>query len=477
VANYLSITEAAAALRSGETTSVELVEEAIAVAEEHDEQLGVFISRHFGQSRAAALAADAALAAGAARPLTGIPLGVKDILSTVEGPTTGQSIVQYLDWGPDDAPAVARLRAAGGIVIGKTSTLEFAFGLPEESKPFPYPRNPWNIDTWPGGSSSGTAIGVAAGMFLGGLGTDTGGSVRIPSAFCGISGLMPTFGRVPKSGCLPVGYTLDHVGPMAGSARDCALMLGIMAGYDPSDVTAVDVPVPDYLSGLSGDLRGVRVGVDTLERFADDTDDPALPRLFAAAISALSERGAEIVDIELPLFQEMNTALTVILAGEMLAFHLPEAQRQLANFVAGSRRGIGGHTAFSGADYVQAQRVRRVVHRAITAVFDHMDLIVTPTASVDAIPFSDLGLDPTPWYSHFYTAYWDGLGNPVLSVPMGFTGAGLPLSFQIAGRAFEEALVLRAGDAYQNATGWHRERPMLDATPPAAEKQRPSRTH
>ena len=178
--------------------------------------------------------ADADFANGIDRgPLQGIPLGIKDIIATDNAPTTAQSLVLDPTWGDQgDAPVVARLRAAGAVITGKTSTMEFATGLPDADKPFPVPRNPWNTDHWPGGSSSGTGAGVAAGLFLGGLGTDTGGSIRGPAAYCAISGLKPTFGRVPKSGCVPLGYSLDHIGPMARSARDCAAMLQIIAGYD-----------------------------------------------------------------------------------------------------------------------------------------------------------------------------------------------------------------------------------------------------
>src|SRR5882757_9881193 len=242
----LTLTEAAAALRAGTTTSRRLDELALATAD----------------------AADAELAAGVDRgPLQGIPFGVKDILAMAEGPTTAQSDVLDPAWGAGrDAPVVARLKAAGAVLTGKTSTMEFAIGMPDGSKDFPVPRNPWNPATWPGGSSSGTGAGVAAGMFYAGLGTDTGGSIRIPAAFCGITGLMPTFGRVPKSGCVPLGYSLDHIGPMARSAEDCALMLQAMVGHDASDVTSLDVPVPDYLAALTGDLTGVRIGVDRLSR-------------------------------------------------------------------------------------------------------------------------------------------------------------------------------------------------------------------
>jgi aspartyl-tRNA(Asn)/glutamyl-tRNA(Gln) amidotransferase subunit A len=264
---------------------------------------------------------------------------------------------------------------------------------------------------------------------------------------------------VPKSGCLPLGYTLDHIGPLAGSAADCALMLKIMAGYDDSDLTAIDVPVPDYPSALTGDLSGLRIGVDRLDRFVDAAEDPALPALFEDALSALADRGAEIVPVELPCYVEMSIGVMVILAGEMLAYHMLDAQRRLEDYVASNRLAIGGYAMHSGADYVQAQRVRRAVHRAVTSMFDDLDLIVTPTSSVGAIPFSELSIEVGRWFRNIHTAYWDALGNPVLSVPIGFTDGGLPLAMQIAGRAFDEELVLRAGDAYQRVTDWHRRRP------------------
>jgi aspartyl-tRNA(Asn)/glutamyl-tRNA(Gln) amidotransferase subunit A len=219
----LTLTDAAMALREGTVTSVALTEAAIAAADAADETVGTYLTRFNEYALERAATADAELARGEDRgPLHGIPFGVKDILAMAEGPTTAQSLILDRSWGAGkDAPTVARVKAAGAVITGKTTTMEFACGIPDATKPFPIPRNPWNLDTWAGGSSSGTGSGVAAGMFLAGLGTDTAGSIRIPAAFCGVSGLMPTFGRVPKSGCVPLGYSLDHVGPMARSARDC----------------------------------------------------------------------------------------------------------------------------------------------------------------------------------------------------------------------------------------------------------------
>ncbi|MCW2541979.1 MAG: Amidase [Frankiales bacterium] len=452
-----TITEAAESLRAGRTTSVALTQQAIEVADRFDGELGTFLLRFNDEALAAAAVADAELAAGIDRgPLQGIPLGIKDIITTSEGPTTAQSLVHDPEWNNrQDAVVVSRLREAGGIIVGKTTTMEFASAVPDASKPFPIPRNPWDVDTWPGGSSSGTGSGVAAGMFLGGLGTDTGGSIRIPAAFCGITGLMATFGRVPKSGCVPLGYSLDHIGPMARSARDCAAMLNVLAGYDASDAGAVDLPVPDYLAALTADLTGVRVGVDTLARTMNPDADPGIVPAVQATAALLAARGATIVELELPYYDEAMAAIWVICSAEAAAYHMPDAQTRLGDYFRGNAFQLASSSYFIGADYVQAQRVRRVVHQALTAVYDDVDLILTPTASIGAISHDVLGWSLKDWFDRFQTGYWDMTGNPVIAMPAGFTAGGLPLSVQIAGRPFDEAGVLNAAEAYQQQTDWH----------------------
>ncbi|MDX6241439.1 MAG: amidase [Kribbellaceae bacterium] len=452
-----TISAALASLRAGEVTATGLLDEAIAVADQHDEQLGIYLARFDGPARVAAAAADEIYAAGdEAGPLLGIPLGIKDIITTVEGPTTAQSLVHDPTWGDQqDAPVVSRLRAAGGVITGKTTTMEFATGLPDPSKPFPIPRNPWNPDHWTGGSSSGTGNGVAAGAFLGGLGTDTGGSIRGPAAFCGISGIKATFGRVPKSGCVPLGYSLDNIGPMARSARDCAIMLSVLAGYDASDPCAVDEPVPDYESALTGDLSGLRIGVDPLAEYRRADQDPLLGELLDAALAALAERGATVVPVKLPYYRELTAATGITSRSEAFAYHAPDLQSRWSDYFAATRQGIGAAPAYSGADYVQAQRVRRVGQREVAALFETVDLVVTPTASVAAFAIDGLADAGMERFRAMHTSYWNAVGNPALSIPMGLGAAQLPLGLQLMGRPFEEATVLRAGDAYQQATDWH----------------------
>jgi len=461
---YLSIAEAAAALRAGEVTSVGLVETALANADRLDGELGVFIRRFQDEALAAAVQADTELATGHDRgPLHGIPLGIKDIIATTEAPATAQSLILDPEWsaGEGDAPVVARLRGAGGIVVGKTTTYEFAIGFPDPEKSFPIPANPWNPAHSPGGSSSGTGAGLPSGMFLGGLGTDTGGSIRIPAAYCGISGIKATFGRVPKSGCAPLGYTLDHIGPMARTARDCALMLQVLAGYDPADHHCVDRPVDDYVGVLTGDLSGLRIGIDTLERFGDAAD-PDLPGIVAEARAVLTAAGAEVVDVQLPLYEELTTAQLVTMAAEAAAYHLPDLQTRWSEYGRGARSFIGTGVAYSAPDYVQAQRVRRVGQKAVAELFADVDLVVTPTSSTGAFALADTV--PTRMFEvmrGLHTPYWNTVGNPSMSVPWGFTSTGLPLGMQITGRPFDEATVLRAGDAYQQRTDWHLRQPAI----------------
>jgi aspartyl-tRNA(Asn)/glutamyl-tRNA(Gln) amidotransferase subunit A len=462
-----TISEAAAALRAGKVTSVDLVTGAIALAQKHDETVGAFMVRYDDAALEQAAAADADLADGIDHgPLHGVPLGIKDIISTRDGETTAQSLVLDREWGRGigDAPVVARLRGAGAVIMGKTTTSEFALGSPDRDRPFPIPRNPWDPERWAGGSSSGSAAGIAAGMMLGALGTDTGGSIRIPAAFCGVTGLMPTFGRVPKSGCVPLGYSLDHIGPLARSARDAALLMSVLAGADDSDPSSVAEPVPDYAAALDddGDLTGVRIGYTRLTEYAG-TEDPALPGLFADAVETFAARGAELVEVELPYYEQMRAACVLILVAEAVAYHLPDLQTRWADYAPSTRRRLGMAFSLSAADYVQAQRARAVAQHAVADLFDGVDLVVTPTIAtvasrldeLDVVALEDGGVRT------IHTAYWDAMGNPVISVPMGFGVESMPIGLQIAGRPFDESLVLRAADAFQQRTSWHERRPPL----------------
>jgi aspartyl-tRNA(Asn)/glutamyl-tRNA(Gln) amidotransferase subunit A len=456
-----------AAVRSGEVSATALVEAALARAAAWEPRLGAFADRYDEQARSAAAAADAEAAAGRPLgPLHGIPLGVKDILACKEGPTRAGSSAADPAWERGrDAVAVARLRAAGAIVLGKATTMEYATGLADPDGPFPIPRNPWNLERYPGGSSNGSAIGVAARIFAGAVGTDSGGSIRIPSAFCGVSGLKPTYGRVPRAGCLPLSPSLDHIGPIAPSARDCAALLAVMAGPHEGDPTAADrptaIPVP-----AEPDLGGVRIGFDRLAGVVPEFRDPALDRVLDAAVEELAGLGAEVVPVELPLYDELTDADVLVMVSEGAAIYGGEIERRPADFGPAFRAVIAAHRDHTGADYVRAQRVREAGRERLRELYERqgLDAILSPTIACGApliAEAEDFALGEK--WKAIFTMYWNSVGFPVLSVPIGFDANSMPFGMQIAGLPFAEAAVVRIGDAFQSRTDWHLREPEVPA--------------
>ena len=460
-----TIRTAAAALRSGETTSVALVRSAHAAADLLDPQMGTWLDRYTEQSLSRAEQADAELAEGRdLGPLHGIPLGIKDILSTDEGPTTAQSLTMDPTWGDQgDGPVVARLRAAGAVIMGKTTTMEYAIGRPDFSKPFPVPRNPWNLDRWTGGSSSGTGNGVAAGQILGGLGTDTGGSVRLPAAYNGVSGHKPTFGLVPKSGCVPLGMSYDHVGPLARSAWDCAALLSVMAGADPSDRTTVERPAIDYVAqleqGFERSLDGLTVGIITNDAITEGSDEATMA-VFDDAVAALTAAGATAKRVEVPLYDELAAGAFLGLQAEAFAWHRDRLAERWDDYGRPTRLTIVQGALISAGDIVQIERVRQVARRQVEAMVDAegLDVLLSPTTGHGATPFNGGGTEALSIRS-LHTPAWNSTGWPAFSVPMGFDPDGLPLGLQIIGRPFADDLVLAIGHAYQHLTDWHLRRP------------------
>ena len=452
-----TIVEAAAALRTGGLTSVQLVGAALARADAVDADLGSFLARFDDAAMVAAAVADAELAAGNDRgPLHGIPLGIKDLLAAKEGSTTAHSLVPSTVAPPGvDAVVVTRLRDAGAVIVGKTTLSEYAFGAPDPSAGLPLPRNPWDRERWPGGSSSGTASGLAAGLFLGGIGTDTGGSIRIPAACCGITGLKPTYGRVPKSRCIPLAYSLDTVGPMARSVEDCGLMLQAISGPAASDATTADQPVPDYLAGLIGDLSGLRVGVERAHHGTGVGTDPGVVDSVEEAVACLERAGADVEEVAVDHYSAAEAANLVILHAEAFAHHQPNLRDRWGQYGPFTRLLLTHGIFTTGADYVQAQRVRSMVRAETQRLLQRVDVIVTPTIGVTA---PRLDADFVALMPLFFSGVWNVTGYPALSVPVRPVG-GLPVGMQIIGRPFDEATVLRVGDAYQRGTDWHLQAP------------------
>ncbi len=442
------------------------VEAALRRADRYDADLGVYMTRFDERAMRDAAELDAESDAGAVRgPLHGRVVAVKDNIAVADGPTTAQSTVLDPDWGEGrDAVVVERLRAAGAIVIGKTTLHELAIGHPEPPERFPEARNPWAPDRYVGGSSSGSAAGVAADFFPIALGTDTGGSLRIPAALCGVTTLMPTYGRVPLAGCVPLSFSIDRVGPIARSARDAAATLEAIAGPDPRDPASAEREVEPWLDRLDGSVVGLRIGVERAHHFPAGTDPDVAPA-FEEAVDVLRHAGAEVVEVTLPHWDEAMAAHSVIEGAESLAAHHNDLREHWEEFTPWTRLALSRGAIVTGADYVQAQRVRRVIQKALARPFADVDLIASPTLGIAAVPLEELYASTAATLSLFkyvHTRYWNCVGNPVMSVPMGFNRERLPLGLQLAARPFEESLVLRAADAYQQRTGWHEEH-ALDA--------------
>jgi aspartyl-tRNA(Asn)/glutamyl-tRNA(Gln) amidotransferase subunit A len=451
----LTIKAAAAGLRDGQITSVELTEGMLDRIEHLNPRLGAFIAVTGETALAAARQADADLERGLDKgPLQGIPLGVKDIIATREAPTTANSHILDRSWGAHwDAPVVARLRAAGAVIMGKTVTSEFACGSPDPDNGFPMPKNPWDLEHSAAGSSAGTGIAVAAGLVLGGLGTDTGGSVRAPAAANGHTGLKVTFGRVPKFGCVPLGYSLDSIGPMARTAWDCAALLNVMAGYDPRDPTAAEQPVPDYVGALSGQIQGLRIGVPSSYFFDVPELAPEVKTAVLRGIEALERAGAVVHEVAIPHLEVAKNANNLIWASEGFAYHQQDLRTRWELYGRYTRTMIARGALFNGPDYVQAQRFRAYFKRAVTTAMADVDVLVTPTATTPAEKISEMDMQRRLLGPSF-TGMWNLIGLPALAVPCGFSSTGLPLSMQIVGKPFDEATMLRAGDAYQRLVDW-----------------------
>lgn len=455
----LTCAAAAAALRAGIVSSTELVKAAIARADALDPELGVYLARFDDQALAQAERSDSDFSEGIDRgPLQGIPIGIKDNLAAAEGPTTAQSLIPDPAWLEGrDSVVVERLRAGGAVITGKVTLMEYACGLPDPQKPFPVSRNPWDPNRWSGGSSTGSAAGVAAGLFPVSIGTDTGGSIRGPAAYCGVSGLMPTFGRVPTAGLIPLGFSLDRVGPIARSARDCGMVLEVIGGPDSRDPFSAVVSDPPPLSAFDGSLSGVRVGVDRGHHFGP-RDDPEARPLFEAAVEVFTSLGASVTEVSLPHFAEAAAASMLTAYCDGFAYHHDRLRSEWNRYSPATRKLLGLGALFSGADYVQAQRVRRAAQRALGDLFREVDVVACPTSTAVAPTHEQMqegGVNFAEIMRSMHTPYWNGVGVPVLAAPIGFNDEGIPLGFQLAGRPFEEALLLRVGEAYQIITDWH----------------------
>lgn len=455
----------AAAVREGTVRAADVVDAVLADIAARGEATHAFVTTLADEARLAATAADDAVARGAAGPLAGVPIAVKDLLA-VRGVVRTNGCPVFAADPPQaaDATAVARLRAAGAIVVGTTHMHEMALGPTGVNPSMGSAVNPWSADRVPGGSSSGSGVAVAAGLVPAALGSDTGGSVRLPAAFCGITGFKPTYGLVSRAGATPLAWTLDHIGPMTRSAEDAALLLQALAGPDPADPTTARLPVPDYTAALGRSVRGWRVGV--LRHFALANVDPAVAHATDVAAEQLRRLGATVIDIDDDDLESGHTAFAgVIMAeastaiGSALGARLGEAGFEVQMFVQLGR-------ALQGRHYLAAQRQRTRTYEGLRRLFDRVDLLLLPTTICAAPRPEDqlLRIGDRDYSAMeaiaFLTWPFNFTGLPAISVPCGTTDDGLPLGLQLAGRPFADADVLTLAHAYQRETAWHL------ATPP-----------
>jgi aspartyl-tRNA(Asn)/glutamyl-tRNA(Gln) amidotransferase subunit A len=458
----LPLVEVARKIEQRELSPVEATRAALDRIEALDGTLNAFVTVLAERALAEAKEAEAAIAGGGyCGPLHGVPLSVKDLFSTAGIKTTASSRV-LADHVPDeDATIVRRLRKAGAIIVGKTNMLEFAYAaVHPDFGPTP---NPWDLKRSSSGSSSGSGVAVAAGMGFGSIGSDTGGSIRLPAAYCGIVGLKPTYGRVSRYGAVPVSWSCDHVGPMTRTVADCAAILGAIAGEDERDTTSARVPVTDYLSALGEGVAGKRIGI--ADAYLRQSVDPEVVRLVETAIRAFERLGATIVEVTPPPPAEAVPALLAILTPEATVYHLPWLRERPDDYSQAVRERLELGAITPAVSYIQGQRVRRRFTDDFLAAIDGVDLMAMPTGPTAATPLEgDLvtseEADPALLAALInFTGPFDLTGFPAVSIPCGFTTGGLPVGLQLVGKPFAEDSLLAAAHAYEQATDWHRRLP------------------
>jgi aspartyl-tRNA(Asn)/glutamyl-tRNA(Gln) amidotransferase subunit A len=464
----LPLSRASDLVRRKDVSPVELTQACLARIDRFDEAINAFITLTRDQALASAREAEAEIRRGRRRgPLHGVPIALKDNIDTAGVLTTAASGV-FKDRVPaDDADVVVRLKRAGAVLLGKLNLHEFALGGTSAVTYYGPVHNPWAPDRVAGGSSGGSAAAVAADMCFGALGTDTGGSIRIPASLCGIVGFKPTYGRVSNRGVIPMAWTLDHVGPMCKTVEDAALLLAAIAGYDSLDPTSVDAPVPDYTRAIGMSPSKLRVGVARVPFF--ENLNPEVATAVEAAIDVVRKLTAGVIDVEVPSAGNVADVWNP----EIYAYHAPWITKTPELYQVATRNLIQGAGKASAVTYAQAKRQVDLVRREIRKVFAAVDVLITPTqrgvaqpiAAPPPAPGGGGGRGgPAPGAAGggiVNTAAFDIYGLPTISVPCGFSSSGLPIGLQISGNHFAESTVLAVAHAYEQATEWHRRQPPL----------------
>ena len=458
--HWLSVAEAAGLIAARKVSPVELTQALLRRIDGLDGRLNAAITMDADAAMAAARTAAEQIAKGGGHsPLHGVPVALKDIFGVAGVRMTAGSKILAENVASEDAEATTRLKAAGASILGKLNLHEFAFGATGINPHYGPARNPWDPERITGGSSSGSGASVAAGECAAALGTDTGGSIRIPASLCGIVGLKPTYGRVSKRGVLPLSWSLDHVGPMTRTVEDAAIILQAIAGRDAAEASTSDEPVPDYTQALRGGVQGLRIGVP--RQFFFENVDREVESAVRSALGMLEDMGAEVKEVDAPLISEIPGGVTAIMLTEALAYHQKWMSERPDDYGEDVRYRLELGATYLAVHYVQAQRLREM---AIAAwrddVFSKVDLIATPTTPITARPIEEGDLQVTFNLIRF-TNPLNFLGVPAISIPCGFTAEGLPVGLQLAGRWWDEATVLRAAHTYEQATEWHGRHPPL----------------
>jgi aspartyl-tRNA(Asn)/glutamyl-tRNA(Gln) amidotransferase subunit A len=462
-----TIAEAARLIAAKQLSPVELTRACLERVHKLDGELHAFVHLTEERALAEARAAEAAIMSRSPKgPLHGIPIGLKDIVDTKGIPTTCGSKLLQGNIPEADATCAEKLAAAGAVLIGKLTTHEFADGGPSFDLPTPPARNPWNTEHFTAGSSSGTGAAVAAGLILGGIGTDTGGSIRGPAALCGIAGIKPTYGLVSRAGVAPAAFSLDHIGPMAWTAEDCALMLQALAGHDARDPASASRPIPNYTAELGRGVKGLRIGVIHHFHETDHKVSEGTQRGITAAIATFRDLGAEIREVQLSPLQDWHACGSLISIAERAAAYEEWARTRLGDFSERLRSRLILGAFVSGADYVQAVRRRRELRAELQAAMQQLDIVLTAAqpaeaAKIDAVPKWDLFGSPN------FTMPFNVAGYPAISVCAGFGEGELPVAIQLVAKPFREPVLFRVADAFEKATPFRNQRPALAAIHPA----------
>jgi aspartyl-tRNA(Asn)/glutamyl-tRNA(Gln) amidotransferase subunit A len=456
----LSLTGVAQAIAQKRFSSREVTQSCLDRIAKWQPHLNAFMAIEAEAALAAADAADAALAKGnAGGALHGVPLAHKDMYYDAGKVVTCGSRIRRDFVATTTSTALQRLKDAGTIRLGSLQMAEFAYGPTGHNAHYGPVHNPWGLDHITGGSSSGSGAAVAAWLTFAALGSDTGGSIRLPAHFCGVTGLKTTYGRISRAGAMPLSQSLDTVGPLARSAKDCALLLGLMAGADPEDPTAISGPIPDYLAATRESLKGLRIGVPSA--FYVDDLDPEVALALDETVAVLKREGAHIVQVELPDQRQLTAACQFVLAVEAAAFHKRWLIERPQDYGPQVLMRLQNGLAFPGVSYLEAMRWRGPALSAHAAAVAGVDAVIAPVAPVPAptIAESDVGNSPNAeaviQRLTRFTRPINYLGLPSLALPAGFTPSGLPVAMQLIGRSFDEAMLLRIGAAFQRATDFH----------------------